>query len=493
MNQHPHLSHLPHLEDGPGVCLPMPDFERLQFYYGRSLTVADLQSQQQYFLEKLRLHTRCFHGMGIVCGLGVTPVPVPKDCESDDDQRRREVARRLRGIEARLAQIDLGQGEGKPYGSEHGGEYAQEGPGAGVEPGGGEERRRLEAEQEVLQREYERWRCDHPHQPPPSACVSVDCGWAVDCEGREIIVRAAQRVDLRSLLSREDRREIDKAERGGCATRPVVELTVCYCEQQTYPSRPVVQDNCELPQKCRYGRVREGYRFRASLTHQPPDTRCSNCCEPCETDCVVLAHIRWPVDDPLGVADIDWRPRREIGVYQPAVIDGVSWVHGAHYDPAGAKTLLGTEQRGCARTDGIEVHFSKPVYAETLQPGVVDLWRVQGGKGLAGVISQIEGSYVDKPDSGLIDGFKFRDDSGETLNRGDRVLIQVRGNFILDACCRPLDGEHVGGLVPQLAAYRQAVPASCLPPRPPCADRPRPWTSGNGRPGATFESWFFID
>lgn len=454
--------------DKPGLCMPMPDFERLQFYYGRSLTVADLQSEQQYFLEKLLLHTRCFHGMGIVCGLGVTPVPVPEACEGEDDKRRHEVARQLRNVESRLDRLEQEQGDE-------------------------DERRKLAAEQEGLKREYERWRCDHPHHKPPPVCVTVDCGWAVDCEGREIVVRSPQVVDLPSLLSREDRREIEKAECGDGSERPVVELLVCYCEQQTYPSRPIVQDNCDLPQKCRYGRVREGYRFRASLTHQPPDTRCSNCCEPCENECVVLAHINWPVDDPLDVDDIDWRPRRDIGIYQPAVIDGVSWVHGAHYDPAGAKTVLGTDQRGQLRTEGIEVHFSKPVYAETLQPGVVDLWRVQGGKGLAGVISQIEGSFVDKPDNGLVNGFKFRDDSGETLNRGDRVLIQVRGNFILDACCRPIDGEHVGGLVPQLAAYVDAVESYDPPPRPPCADRPQPWTSGNGRPGATFESWFFID
>ena len=451
----------------PDLCVPMPDFERLQFYYGRSLTVADLQSEQQYFLEKLRLHMRCFHGTGIVCGLGVTPVPPKEECESDDDKRRRAVERELRQCEAKLAKLEQ-------------------------EKGAEEERQKLGARQEELRREYERWRCDHPRKTPP-VCVTVDCGWAVDCEGREIIVRTPQLVDLRSLLSREDRREIDKAEHGRCEKPPVVELTICYCEQQTYPSRPIVQDNCDLPQKCKYGRVREGYRFRASLKHQPPDSRCSNCCDPCENECVVLARIAWPVDDPLCAGDIDWRPRREISVYQPAVIDGISWVHGAKYDAGGAKTVLGTEQRGYSRTDGIEVHFSKPVFAETLQPGVVDLWRVQGGKGLAGVISQIEGSYIDKPESGLIDGFRFRDDSGETLNRGDRVLIQIRSNFILDACCRPVDGEHVGGLVPQLAAYKDAVQAKCLPPRPPCADRPQPWTSGNGRPGATFESWFFIE
>lgn len=449
-----------------GACVPVPDFERLQFYYGRNLTVADLQAEQQYFLEKLRLHARCFAGTGIVCGLGVTPVPVAEECASDDDRRRREVARALREVAAQLAQQDSALTD--------------------------DQRRQLAARQEVLQRDYERWRCDDPHDAPLPACVTVDCGWALDCAGREIVVRHPQVVDLRTLLSREDRREIDKAERGECAP-PVIELTVCYCEQQTYPSRPVAQDNCDLPQQCRYGRVREGYRLRASLAHQPADTRCSNCCEPCAHDCVTLAYIRWPVDTPIAVADIDWRPRRDVGVYQSTTIDGISWVHGAHYDSGDAKAVLGTERRGSDRTDGIAVHFARPVYAETLQPGVVDLWRVQGGKGLAGVISQIEGSFVGKPDTGLVQGFTYRDDSGETLNPGDRVLIQVRANFILDACCKPVDGEHVGGLVPQLAAYRQGARPSQAPPRPPCADRPQPWTSGNGRPGATFESWFFID
>ena len=204
-----------------------------------------------------------------------------EECESDDDRRRREVERELRTVEAKLAKHEQEQGPE-------------------------DERKQLAAEQETLRREYERWRCDHHHHKPPPVRVTVDCGWAVDCEGREIIVRTPQVVDLRGLLSREDRREIEKAEHGKCATRPVVELTICYCEQQTYPSRPIVQDNCDLPQKCRYGRVREGYRFRASLTHQPPDTRCSNCCDPCESECVVLARISWPVDDPLCAADIDW-------------------------------------------------------------------------------------------------------------------------------------------------------------------------------------------
>ncbi len=457
-----------HTHDKPDICVPMPDFERLQFYYGRSLTVADLQTEQQYFLEKLRLHTRCFHGTGIVCGLGVMPVPVDEDCESEEDRRRREVRRELKRTERKLAKLENGKGAD-------------------------EERAKLEAAVEALRREQEQWRDCHDHHKPEPVQVRVDCGWAVDCEGREIIVRDPVVVDLRRLLSREDRREIEKEEHGKCDTPPVVELAICYCEQPTYPTRPVVQDNCDLPQTCKYGRLREGYRFRASLTHQPADERCSNCCEPCEGECVVLARITWPDDEPLCMSDIDWRPRREISIYQPAVIDGISWLHGASYDAMGAKILLGTDRRGGSRTDGIEVHFSKPVYAETLQRGVVDIWRVQGGKGLAGVISHIEGSFVDKPQHGLVDHFKFRDDSGETLNSGDRVLIQVRANFILDACCQPVDGEHVGGFVPQLPGHVGCAEPKCPPPRPPCVDRPKPWTSGNGRPGATFESWFFIE
>jgi hypothetical protein len=121
---------------------------------------------------------------------------------------------------------------------------------------------------------------------------------------------------------------------------------------------------------------------------------------------------------------------------------------------------------------------------------VVDLWRIQGGSGLSGVISHVEGDYVDKPDSGPISSFKYRDESGETLNQGDRILITIRGNFILDQCCQPVDGEHLGGLVPQLERYRDDKVKH--PPPPPCAARRRPWTSGNGRPGATFESWIYI-
>jgi hypothetical protein len=230
-----------------------------------------------------------------------------------------------------------------------------------------------------------------------------------------------------------------------------------------------------------------------------------------------LAKITWDGFSAITADDIDNGVRRPVSLYRPVVITGVSWLHGATYSQSEAKAVLGTGVDSGGRSDGIEVVFSRPVYAETLTRGVVDLWRIQGGRGLRGVVSQIEGDYVGKPESGLITSFRYRDESGETLNDGDRILIVIRGDFILDACCRPVDGNHVGGRVPQLEAFRKPyteapggeqvdergkyphggrhrhddceVPVPC--PAPPGGIGP--WTSGNGTAGGTFESWFYVD
>ena len=457
------------------ACVPMPEFERLNFYYGQTLGVADFQTEQRYFLEKLRLYNRCFHGYGIVCGLEVKPVPTDEDCDSDDQRKRQEIETDITKIDAEIAKLQA----------------AEKGAEIKVIK---QKLEKFQAERESLQRRLDKLPNCYPKDKNVPAEVYVNCGWAVDCEGREIIVRQPQKIDLWSLLSAEQVREVKQGQ-DACDSEIFMELRVCYCEQPTYPSRPVVTDTCAAVSKCVYGRTREGFAFRVSFTASEPDKRCSNCCEVCENECIVLAHIHWNPTRPITVEDIDWSLRRNVTLYQATVITGVSWKQGAVYTSDQAKNVLGTEQSGGTRTDGVEVVFSKSVYAETLQPGVVDLWRIQGGKGLSGVISHIEGSFVDKPENGLINSFKYRDDSGETLNKGDQVLIIIRGNFILDECCQPVDAEHVGGLVPQLEDYQnEEIDKDKLPQVPPCAQtRHQPWTSGNGRPGATFESWFFIN
>ena len=449
--------------DKPGHCAPIPDFERLTYYYGQDLTVSDFQVEQAYFLEKLRLMNRCFHGTGIVCGLEVKPIPPDDSCDSYNDEQRQRLEQEIRDLEEKINSLDA----------------------AVVE-----ERRELQARREELLRQFDELPdCPDPKRPP-SMLVWLNCGWAIDCHGREIIVRHPQKVDLTTLLTPEDRRALETAYENQ-APLPPLELSVCYCEQPTYPTRPRYTDDCDSAAKCVYGRVREGYRLSLSLEHKPDDTRCSNCCEPCESDCVVLAHIHWN-GGYIGPEQIDLSVRRDVSVYTPTVVTGISWVHGATYDPDGAKQVLGTDDGINPRSDGLEVHFSRKVYAETLQPGVVDLILFRGGPGVAGTITYVEGSFVDKPDSGLVSSFKYRDESGETLNRGDRLLMTIRGNSILDECCERLDGEH-GGLLPQLDDYVDKPEPIRAPPPSPCSGRRPPWTSGNGRQGATFESWIFID
>jgi hypothetical protein len=246
---------------------------------------------------------------------------------------------------------------------------------------------------------------------------------------------------------------------------------------------------------CNYGRYRESYRVKVSLDPPKEDPRCDVCCECCDDECLVLARVRWTPDKPIEEDDIDCTMRRPISVYHPTVITGVSWRHGATYTPAEARKVLGTEEIG-TRTNGLEIRLSRPVLTETLRPGVVDVWRVQGGAGLRGVISNVEGSFVNLTGA-TTDRFFFRDDSGESLNRGDRILVIVRCDFILDRCCRPVDGNHTGGRIPQIESYvtesskdrKNGVQTpACVKPPGGCG----PWTSGNGQPGSSFESWFYI-
>jgi hypothetical protein len=457
-------------------CVPIPDFERLNYYYGQALGVAEFQAEQHYFREKLRLHNRCLHGYGIVCGLDVKPMPVPEDCLSEEERRAWELKKTIAEIDQKIAQTRVNA------------EDLQN------KQNTCSERDKLIAQREELQRLLEKFSDCFPKDRHVPAELYVDCGWALDCEGREIIVRQPQRVDLWSLLSAAQRQEVKQAV-AAKNNEVFIELSICYCEQPSYPSRPVVTDTCAPVSRCVYGRTREGFKFRVNLTSSAPDKRCGNCCESCEDECVVLAHIDWNPALPITEQQIDLRPRRDISLYKPTVITGMSWKHGATYTPQAAIQLLGSKKtKDSDRTTGIEVTFSKSIWAETLQPGVVELIKISGGRGPSAAIYYLEGSFVDTASTGLIASFKYQDATGETLNNGDRVHIIIRGNFILDECCQPVDGEHVGGLVPQLKQYEGIKPVEgSLRRLPLCAEARRlPWTSGNGRPGSTFESWFFI-
>jgi hypothetical protein len=46
---------------------------RPRYFFGQLLDVDDLRADQEYSMQKRRVHNRALHGWGVVCGLEVTP------------------------------------------------------------------------------------------------------------------------------------------------------------------------------------------------------------------------------------------------------------------------------------------------------------------------------------------------------------------------------------------------------------------------------------
>jgi hypothetical protein len=158
---------------------------------------------------------------------------------------------------------------------------------------------------------------------------------------------------------------------------------------------------------------------------------------------------------------------------------------------------MGTGDRDEPRDKGLEIRFSRPVLASTIRPGVMDTWVIEGGRTRRGQVYRKDGEFVDKPGHGTVDRIFYRDTTDEELEAGDRVVVILLTDFILDECCRPVDGENVGGRVPTIHehAEKYGPHPEHHPHEEECSVPPRgylPWTSGNGTPGGTFVSWFYI-
>src|SRR5260370_3948607 len=81
-----------------GACAEFGQFERLNYFYGQMLSAQDFTTEQSFFREKMKLHNRCLHGYGTVCGLLVEPVDMPKECPPADEAD-------LTALEAKLEEV----------------------------------------------------------------------------------------------------------------------------------------------------------------------------------------------------------------------------------------------------------------------------------------------------------------------------------------------------------------------------------------------------
>jgi hypothetical protein len=46
--------------------------KRVRYFAGMLLSAEDLKTDQNYYQEKRKMHNRCLHGYGVVCGLEVS-------------------------------------------------------------------------------------------------------------------------------------------------------------------------------------------------------------------------------------------------------------------------------------------------------------------------------------------------------------------------------------------------------------------------------------
>jgi hypothetical protein len=312
--------------------------------------------------------------------------------------------------------------------------------------------------------------CRPEDTDPTSTEVIVLPGAALDCAGREIVVRHPRPVYLERLLGTTESDRLREAP-------ATVYLTLCYREVLADPMRPLLAHGCEPAPDCEYARVIETYQICASTTRPDPGPSCEPCCGACGDPCLELAAITgFDPAAPIRADQLDFGGRRRLARHAHPQITEINWVHGATYAREDANGLLDA---------GLEVHFSRPVQVASLRPGVVELTGIDVGAGRSGTVYDIEGEFVGLPTSDLTDHFTYRRTTGETLQFGDRVVITVRGDFILDECCRAVDGNHIGGAVPVSGSAEyapQSAPDRLCPPRP----------SGDGGEGGDFASWIYV-
>jgi len=312
--------------------------------------------------------------------------------------------------------------------------------------------------------------CRPEENDPTSTEVIVLPGSAIDCAGNEIVVRHPRPVYLSSLLKADDMERLHK--------KPsTVYLTLCHREVLADPRRPLLANGCEPSQSCEYARVIETFQICASTVAPDPGPACEPCCGACGDPCLVLVAIEaFDPAVPVRAEQLDTRGRRRLALHPFAQVTETNWVHGATYEPGVANDMLDA---------GLEVRFSRGVQVASLRQGVVELTGIEMGRGRSGSMYNIEGDFVDLPASELTDRFVYKRTTGETLQDGDRLIITVRGDFILDECCRAVDGNHVGGRVPVSGSADfppQSTPDPVCPPRP----------SGDGVEGGDFVSWIHM-
>src|SRR5260370_432782 len=209
------------------------------------LAAEAFRTEQDFFREKLKLHNRCLHGYGVVCGLPVEPVPLPKDCTSAEEAEERALWQELEQL--------LAQKANAPPATAAPPEAAPQPPQGHLD---------LDAQIEVLRRKLSEFYRQHCREEPRTQ-IRIGCGLALDCAGNELIVRRALLVDLAARLSAADLERVKRQPQN-------IYVSLCYCAQPVDPARPALSDACGVTPECVYGKRRARVSVSASVAHPRP-------------------------------------------------------------------------------------------------------------------------------------------------------------------------------------------------------------------------------
>ena len=459
------------------TCMPcdVPTLCRNAFFTGKLLTERDFTLEQQYFIDKSRLHYLALHGWGIACGLTLTPHPycpqlrVYIEPGLAIDGCGREIWVRER-IEWNLPQLDTKSAPPKdPCPPEPEAEPKGE-PKPEPKP---------ESKAEPAQPTDRAPSSPYDQGPPPYDWKPQQQPNPYDDEPEE------------------------------CSPGTDLYLSLCYdeCESELVPA-PFDECACNGITK-RASRICQGYCIEWSTSRPkdwPPEEDCgcdddedcallyerirAPCAVPTEPRCVPLAVIRgFEPGKTVSEEMIDYCDRRDLAstrlldllircilhklpTKNYTKIEDINWEHGLEYSCRQFQQMfVGEAKSGAA----LEVTFTKPVRTETLSTLSFQAIVVQHTH------EREEGGYVEvapakvwaSPDRRK---FYLRIEPGyaqHCLERGSfDLFVVLRCNVLVDDRGLPVDGT--------LLARKAANDVIVGPP------------TGDGIAGGTFESWFRV-
>lgn len=325
--------------------------------------------------------------------------------------------------------------------------------------------------------------------------VVVRCGMAIDCCGRELVLRHDMVVDP---IPWDKRPTVDGT--SGGAPDPAMVLLLCleYCEAPI-EKVPVLysESACATPaMEC--GRVREGVRLRSRWVRRDElgdhgwqtaagcgpdaegkaphrddcgggagDARCCLDAECGEDQCVPLAVLTEDAQSETGAPAIDVSGRRPLGEARAQLthICWINWPHGGIVSPRWLEQRGQLEARfdrrledvvqpvGSCGPRGINSCTFLVEFGEIYED--IDFVPYRTPPHLA---SDHRTAVFELADPRPAPGGHYRYLVGHT------VYVTIKCEFLLDCHGQAVDGNHIGGRLP----------------------------TGNGTPGGTFESWFTV-